>query len=162
MEKGSSTLEVVMMMVLLILFAGAIYTMIYATSITQSSIQSEKEAQSNSRVATSYMNVKIKQNDRQNKIVIEKNPITDENALVIIDEFGDGMYNTWIYLEDGILQEQLVTTGFTPESGLGFEIAELTSFNITQEDNKIYTTIEYQENEKEYSLDSIYALKSAQ
>lgn len=160
--KGSSNYEMIIMMVLLILFASSIYTMIYAGISTQERILNVKNSQINTRVATSYLNVKLKQNDKSEKISIVKNPMDGKDAIVLHDQFNDGSYDTWIYFENKKLVEQLVEIGSTPSAELGFEIAEVEDFQVELENNLLQTTISYKSNNQLYNITSKYALKSAQ
>lgn len=160
--NGSSSLEMIMIMILLILFTSSTYTMIYAGLTAQDHILDQKQTQINTRVAISYLNVKFKQNDVLNKVSVEENPINGKNAIILHDTFNDSTYDTWIYLENGSLVEQLVETGKAPESDLGFEIAVVDDFNVEMENNCIKTTISYMINHREMNIDSIYTFKSNQ
>lgn len=160
--RGSSSLEMIMIMTLLILFVASAYTMIYAGVTAQEHITSEKQTQMDTRVVTSYLNVKLKQNDIANKVTVVTNPIDNKNAICIRDAFNDGTYNTWIYYEDGKLVEQFVEVGKTPELDLGFEIGLLDDFQVEMDNNMIKTTISYTMDDKKISTDSIYTFKSIQ
>ena len=59
-DKGSTLVELVMVMMLLILFGFTTYTLIYAGSETQRKIIEDKDAQVDARIAISYLNVRLK------------------------------------------------------------------------------------------------------
>jgi len=100
----------VMVMLLLFLFGFTTYSLIYAGSETQHRIVDEKNAQVDARIALSYINVKLRQNDSSGLIFVRPNGVNGGNAIVIQyrDEyFPEYDYDTWIYWDRGYLYEIL-------------------------------------------------------
>lgn len=122
--RGSTMVELIMVMLLLILFGTTIYTLIYAGATTQERIMREKDAQTDARIALSYINVKLRQNDVNGKIVVEKAELTNKDAIVIKDRSEDYAYDTWIFCYDGKLMECLVPPDEQPTELGSFYIAD--------------------------------------
>ena len=108
-EKGSSLVELVMVMLLLMLFGLTIYTLIFAGSRTQQSINDKKDAQVDARIAVSYLNKWVKQNDVSGAVTIGEIPELGVNALVVrsYSEQYDFHSITWIYYHEGYIMEYL-------------------------------------------------------
>ncbi|MFV0519142.1 MAG: DUF4860 domain-containing protein [Lachnospirales bacterium] len=162
-RKGSSNMETIFTMVLLIMFGGAVFTLIYAGSLTQKEIMSEKDVKVNARVASSYIDVQLKKYDAENSIFIEVNPNTNENALVFRDdpnEYFDEELYTWIFFEDGVLYTQSITKDQELISGLGVEIAKVDGFTVTLNDNKVTSIIDYTEGESKKSIKNVTVIRS--
>ena len=165
-HKGSTLVELIMVMLLLILFGITISTLIHSGGEAQEKIISEKNAQIDARIALSYLNMKIRQNDSAEKISIEKTEITGENAIVIKVRY-DSMYDdwigydTWIYWADGFIYECLTDPGEQPEIGLSFRIAEAGRFDTAiNENGAIVNTIFYNVNGVDNEMQSTIFLRS--
>ncbi len=163
-RKGSSNIEIIMTMILLILFGGSIFTLIYAGGTTQKRIIDEKDIKVNARVASSYINVKLKKYDEEGAISVQMNPLTNENALVFRDEPDPNYTNeelyTWIFFEDGILYTQAITEGEELISGLGVEIAQVDGFDVSIDGDKITSIIEYKHRDSIETLKNVAVVRS--
>lgn len=163
-RKAASSIEIILIMILLILFSGAIFTLIYAGAITQENITNEKEMKVNIRVASSYINVKLRKYDEEGSILIKKNPFTNKDTLVFRDPPDPNYTNeelfTWIFLEDGILYSQTITKDEELYSGLGVEIARISGLEVLNDGNRITTIIEYVNNGEIEKLESVYVVRS--
>lgn len=80
----------------------------------------------------SYITAKIRSNNEADKIsVVDFNGV---NALCISDDFGEGVYNTYIYLYDGVIRELFCSaevslgldagSALTSASGLNFSYSD--------------------------------------
>lgn len=129
-DTKSARVELIMVMLLLVLFGVAIYTLIVSGSNAQEKILADKKAIENVRIAMSYLDVKVRQNDENGKISVEPNPI---NALPSIRIQDEG-YDTWIYWyqdaawERGKLLECLVLENTAASIDTSFEIIDVDSF----------------------------------
>lgn len=158
-KKGSSNIETIMTMTLLILFSAAIFTLMYVGNDTEKRILDQNAIKSNARVASSYINVKLKQNDVSGKISVKVNPNTASNALVITDISSKEKKNTWIYFEDGYLLES-TTEELAPDNDTAFQIAKIDDFQIDKENDTITTRIKYFYNNEMQKVTSIIVLRS--
>jgi len=100
-NKGNTLIELIMVMMLLALFGVTMFTLIYAGSRAQETLGENKRAQIDARIGLNYVNVKLRQNDVADRVIVAPHPETSENAIVIREP----EYDTWIYFHDGALYE---------------------------------------------------------
>jgi len=151
-----------MVMLLLVLFGAAISVLIFSGGETQNRIISEKNAQIDARVALSYVNMYIRQNDEAGKIEITPNAYTGEESILVRTRADWGGYDTWIFFAEGCLYECLVDPGCDPSVGLSFKIAEIDRFDVNlNEDGSIVNTIGYMVNDRPEEMRSVIFLRSA-
>jgi len=147
----STLIELIMVMTLLVLFGMTIFSLMYTGSDTQKRIEAKKNAQMDARIASSYINVKMRQNDSAGKIELTTFFMEDRNdeifAIIIheADFFSDVYYDTWIYVVDGKLYECITDTGVSPTRVEdGFFIVNAKSItSILHDDGSITNTIVY-------------------
>lgn len=144
-KNGYILLELTMMIVLIFLFGVAIYQIINQGKSTEEKIIAKKTAQIDARIALSFLNVKIKQNDIRDKIKIKVLEQNKKNALVIEERSQDTNYDTWIYFYDGKLYECITDEGKQPQQDLSTQISAIDDFNIGYNKNKraIINKIDY-------------------
>ena len=159
-RKGSSLVELVMVMMLLMVFGFTIYSLIYAGSETQAAILENKDAQVDARIALSYVNVRLRQNDAAGKISIIPNPNTGQNAIVI-KERDEWYFDTWIYWSNGRLIECITDPGEIPIDEWGFTIVEIEGFYTSlNPDGTITNTVRYLYQGRIAELSSLVSLRS--
>lgn len=122
--RGSTLVELIMVMLLLVLFGATGYTLVHAGALTQQRIMQEKDAQTEARIVLSYINVKLRQNDESGKVAVEKATLTGKDALVIKDRAEDYAFDTWIFCYEGKLLECLIPPGEQPTELASFYIAD--------------------------------------
>jgi|GEM_PF-539546 len=110
-RKGSALIEMVMVMTLLTLFGVTIFQMIISGADAQKLIMSQKDAQTEARIALAYIDMSLRQNDSHGKINVKQLDATGENAIVI-KLFEDS--DIWIYRYEGMLYEALTDSGSQP------------------------------------------------
>lgn len=161
---GSTNIETIMTMVLIILLGSAVFTLIYAGAETQKRIIAEKDVKVNARVASSYIDVKLKKYDEEGDVFVLNNPLTNENSLVFRDDPDPNYTNeelfTWIFFEDGVLYNQAITESGELVSGLGVEIAKVDGFDVSIEGNVVTSIIEYEKDGNTKYMKNIGILKS--
>jgi hypothetical protein len=161
-ERGGTLVELIMVMMLLLLFGATIYTLIYSGSETQRKIIEQKNEQSEVRVAFSYVNVRLRQNDSLDAISIEPNEINGGNALRIAETSEYGDYDRWIFWDGGLLQESVLSRGEPMSMGLMSVIARVEGFDIEKNpDGSITSTIYYLDDGAEKSLSNVVYLRSS-
>jgi len=161
LRSGSTLVELIMVMLLLVLFGAAISVLIYSGGETQGRIIAEKNAQIDARVALSYLNMYIRQNDEAGKIEITPNAYTGEKSILVKTRAEWGGYDTWIFFADGCLYECLVDPGQEPAVGLSFKIAEIDRFDVTvNDDGSVTNTIGYIINDRAEEMRSVIFLRS--
>ena len=160
-RRGSTLIELIMVMLLLILFGVTISSLIYAGGQTQQKIISEKNSQIDARVAISYLNMRIRQSDAADRVTIQKNDETGMDSIVIKERADWGEIDTWIFWANGLLYECLVNAGEQPAVGLSERIASVERFSTGyDESGAITNVIGYSVNGAQKELRSSVRLRS--
>ncbi len=126
------SVETIMVTLLLILFSIMVSVLIFEGSLTYKKVLNAKESEENTRIALSFINMKIKQNDLANRVYLDSFEGFG-NAIVI--EYGDeeeGLFS-YIYFKDGALYECYSEGVLCDE--LSTKIVEVSggSLNITED-----------------------------
>jgi len=168
----SSLIELIMVMTLLVLFGMTIFTLMYSGADTQDRIMREKNTQIDARIAVSYINVKLRQNDMLNrdidnqmKIGVRPISLTGRNAIVIRERTFDYEYDTWIYEYGGKLYELLTDPGDEPNEDnhkMGFYIVDVERMDTVfdAKNGTVTNTVYYSYNDGLDSITSTVYLRS--
>lgn len=140
--NGYSLIEMMIVMMLLVLFGLGIFMLAATSSTTYQTLVDDKETGGELRIASSYLMTKLRQNDRIGAIRIEKSAINSEDALVIEEILGDEVYETWIYVSQGVLREATVPKETIPSDDVSFEVANVDDVRFGLQDQSILITIE--------------------
>ena len=140
-NKGVSKVEVILVMILILLMGLAVFTLVVSSSDTYKNVIDEKENLSNLRIATSYIDNKIKQSDEQSSIYIKNNPINGEASIVIVQRVDNENYETWIYLSDKMLKEAYIKQDQEFTDDMSFDIASIEEFVPSINDDIMEITI---------------------
>lgn len=140
-NKGVSKVEVILVMILILLMGLAVFTLVVSSSDTYKNVIDEKENLSNLRIATSYIDNKIKQSDEQSSIYIKNNPINGEASIVIVQRVDNENYETWIYLSDRMLKEAYIKQEQEFTDDMSFDIASIEEFVPSINDDIMEITI---------------------
>ena len=163
-KKGNTIIEMIMVIILLTFFSLTVYQLIDSGSRTQEKILDRKSAQIDARIAVSFINVKLRQNDEKNKIAIKRLENNNREAIVIQERSKDYDYDTWIYFLNGNLYECVVEKGNQPNELSSSLIVSIDDcrLNFDKERNTIETIIDYTYGDSAASLSSIVHLRSTQ
>jgi len=129
-QNGYSLIEMSIVMLLLVIFSLGVFILAAASTTTYESLVEKKAESEDLRIASSYLVTKIRQNDRLGGIRIDRSTLENKEALVIVESIEEEIYETWIYLSEGILREVTILEGAVPSDDLSFEIASIDSFEI--------------------------------
>lgn len=140
-NKGVSKVEVILVMILILLMGLAVFTLVVSSSDTYKNVIDEKENLSNLRIATSYIDNKIKQSDEQSSIYIKDNPINGEASIVIVQRVDNENYEAWIYLSDKMLKEAYIKQNQEFTDDMSFDIASIEEFVPSINDDIMEITI---------------------
>lgn len=140
-NKGVSKVEVILVMILILLMGLAVFTLVVSSSDTYKNVIDEKENLSNLRIASSYIDNKIKQSDEQSSIYIKNNPINGEASIVIVQRVDNENYETWIYLSDKMLKEAYIKQEQEFTDDMSFDIASIEEFVPSINDDIMEITI---------------------
>lgn len=160
-RKINLSVESIMVILLLIIFAASVSVLIYEGSVTYRSITESKTEEENARIALSYINMLIRQNDLVDHIHVYND--SSLNRLVLkVDHHGDenGLIS-YIYELDGFLWE-CYTDGPLDHS-LSLSIIPIHSFALAQDEvtRQITTTIVYKHKDSFIPLTQLTSLRSA-
>lgn len=135
-RNGYTLIELVLVLFLLILVAGSVFTLAVSGSRSYLRLENNQRRNSDMRIGLSYLDVKLRQNDRQGALEVTNFPGSDQSALRIGITIGDELYYTWIYVYDGYLREMFVPAvrEFSPELGSKIIPAKAISFSRPADD----------------------------
>lgn len=127
-KRGSTSVEVVLVILLLGLFGAAAFSMVFAGGDAYERMTGERDLASSLRISISYVSMRIRHHDILGAIRLETGPGGTGQALVLKDEIGSKTYETWIYCDSGQLMEAVVPSGSGVNPGMAFAVAEVDSF----------------------------------
>lgn len=155
------SVESIMVILLMILFAVSISVLIYQGSLTYRHIIDNKNEEENVRIALSYVNMRIKQNDIADKIVVDENGFEMEDVLIITHTGDEVGLFSYIYYYEGYLWE--CYTDGPLDHALSSEVIPLKAMTIEfdYDNNAVITTIPYKHNADTIQLTQISSLRSA-
>lgn len=160
-QRGGVAIETIATLLLLLLTGIGIFTLSITSTAASKRINDSRGASSRARVALSFVNMKIRQNDRMGAVEVIPNPINGSNSLVIHEDYDEERYDTWIYWHDGKLYEALVLDHEQPSLEVSLEITKLDDFSIESTDRRIlHTQVTASEGEKAFTYESHTALRS--
>lgn len=122
------SVETVMVMLVLVIFALVVFQLIGAGTSAYNGIIDDKDSMQSARVAYSYINMKLKQNDTQGLIEISRTDFGD--TLVIHSE--DGEYVTYLFFSEGELYECVAAKDMPPAVAASNRITALADFKVKQ------------------------------
>ncbi|MCH4889723.1 DUF4860 domain-containing protein [Acidaminobacter sp. JC074] len=142
-RKNRSSLESLIMVFFLILFSLAVSMLIIQGSRMFSRVMDNKRAYEQIRIASSFVEMKIKQNDFRGKIGV-RNDLLDDKSVLVIEHIGEeeGMF-TYLFYEDGDFYE--CYTDQIPTLERSELITRLEGISFEEDDNKIIIKIDYQD-----------------
>jgi len=123
------SIELVMVMLVLVVFALVVFSLIGAGSGAFSRILGEKENTQSARVAYSYINMKLKQNDTVGSVNVEETKFGD--TLSIVSESGE--YVTYLFCSNGELYECVTAQGDQPSIAAANRITTLHDFTLERQ-----------------------------
>ena len=155
------SVESIMVILLMILFAASISVLIYEGSVTYRNIISNKTEEENTRIALSYVNMRIKQNDVSENITVTKNGFDGEDLLTIYHHGEEEGLHSFIYFKDGYLWEcytdelldHSLSTEVIPISGI--------TFDYIQDMNTVLTTVPFKNNQEYIPLSQASSLRTS-
>lgn len=160
-KRGSVSIESLATMLLLLLLGIGIFSLSITSTAAYQRIYEGKSASSEVRVALSFVQMKIRQNDSKGAIRIESNPINQEPSLVIQEIYDGETYETWIYRDEGKLREAFMLAGEPPSNDISFQIANSDGFDISMDDqHTIRISVWVDRQGKETKLESQITLRS--
>jgi hypothetical protein len=122
-------IESISVMLVLILLAFVVVVLLSSGAHAYNRMLGDKKATESARVAYSYINMKVRQNDMAGRIDVMETALG--RALAIDVE--DGSYCNYIFYADGGLYECLTIDGGEPSVDAGNLIAKVSSFDVERD-----------------------------
>ncbi len=126
-------IESITVMLVMIIFALVTFIVINAGSSAYNTIIDDKQSTESARVAYSYINMKIRQNDAAGCIDVVDTHFGDTLKI----DIENGEYCTYIFLCDGALYECLTPFGKPPAISAANKITALSGFSLERSGNLI-------------------------
>lgn len=129
-KAGHSTIELILVMLLLILFSVSTLSLVASSSNAYIETVRKNETLSNLRVAQSYLYTKVRQGLEADAISLRSYSGVPGDCLVISNDNSEDKYETVIFVKEGELRESLVLsdTGFDPEES--FTVVKLDELKL--------------------------------
>lgn len=154
------SVESIMVILLMILFAASISVLIFEGSVTYRNIINNKTEEENVRIALSYVNMRIKQNDVSSYIEVTENGFDGQDLLTIHHHGEEEGLHSYIYFKDGYLWE--CYTDGPLDHQLSTEIIPLTAIEFAYNDQatSVITTVQFKNNQSYMPLSQLSALRT--
>lgn len=155
---GKTRLETMLVMLLLIVFGISTYTLVVVTATSYEKTQNESNAKDNLRLASSYIESKLRQASKDNVKIV--NDMFDSSKAILIEEEYDGTtYETAIYHKGGVLREVYIKKDTQLDDTSGFEIAKIDEFSVEYiKENTLEVSFEKQADKENYKMQTIVKL----
>lgn len=134
MRNKAFAIESIAVLLLLVIFAVTVFIVVGAGAGTFDTIINEKKSTETARVACSYINMKIRQNDAAAMIDVVQ---TDFGNALRIEMEGADLY-TYIFYSDGMLYECVTKKDTQPKVEAANAISRLLGFDIRRENNSFH------------------------
>lgn len=156
----NTSIESFLVMVLMIVFAVSTCFIIIQGNSTFERVTENKLEDENARIALSFVNKRIKQNDEINGIDVLEDGVEGLQALRISHkDYEEGLY-TYIFYYDGFMYESY--TDLEPTIHLSTKIIEVKnlSFEEIKDKKQIIMRIDYEYQGKLIPIEQIITLRS--
>ncbi|NLW02641.1 MAG: DUF4860 domain-containing protein [Clostridiaceae bacterium] len=159
-RRGSVSAETIATLLLLLALGIGIFVLALSSTSAYTRLYEGKSLSSELRVALSFIQMKIRQNDLKDAIRVEDNPVNGEPAIVIREVHSGEVYETWIYQDGGILREAIMPEGMPPSNEYSFEITEVDGFSVKMEGNLLDISVWLDREDGRFGRESCVTLRS--
>lgn len=130
-DRGkTNTLETLLVTIMLILLTAAVFSLVAAGGETYGKILKNRDELGRARIAISYINVKVRQNDQAGAVYLSGDVIPGLKTLVIKHKGElEGMY-TYIFHENGALFECFIEEGIYPKREYAMKVCSVDDLSI--------------------------------
>lgn len=158
----NKSIEVFLVVLLIMAISISAAVLMNAGRNTYKRILDNGNSLENARIALSYLNMRIRQNDTRGAIEFSESWIEGNDALLIKHSgLEEGMI-TYIYYSDGALREIYTWVDNVPEPDNNEVIVELSGMEVEYYRNEGFfrVIVEYMQNEENMSMERIISIKS--
>ncbi|SDZ03884.1 DUF4860 domain-containing protein [Tindallia californiensis] len=131
--QGYSLIELILVMALLVFLGLGTFTLIIASNEATHRMVDRQDQQSQRRVAASYINTRLRQNDKAGAVSLRTDPALPSEALVIEEVYFGEIFENWIYQEDGKLKEIIISPGQERRQDFSYIITEIDFFDVEKD-----------------------------
>lgn len=126
--------ELIFVILLFLLFSLSALALVILGGNVYSGILDHMDANYELRTPLAYMATKVRQGDARDGIRLDEEAL-GTTALVLTENAGGEMYETWIYYYDGALREYYVSQGleFIPSDGM--KVVQAAGLTMEQEES---------------------------
>ena len=149
-------IESISVMLVLIVFALVIFMLIGSGSRAYGNILSDKKSTESERVAYSYINMKVKQNDKAGSIDV----VSTEYGNALKIDVEDGLYCTYIFYADGGLYECLAPQGIAPSVDAGNLITKIGGFDISLDGSMLHIRCLSEDGDETQFIEGVVSLRT--
>ncbi len=144
------SIESILVMILLVIFASAMSIVIIRGSESYDRLLTNKESEENARIALSYVNMMVRQNDEIGAVDLRKASVEGIDAIVIKHHGVEAAYTTYIYYYDGYLWT--CYTDEIPTRDLSDAIVPVVDLSYILVDDMITVKVSFKDNDKSSEL----------
>ena len=129
-KAGHSTIELILVMLLLILFSVSTLSLVTGSSDAYIETVRKNDTLSSLRVAQSYLYMKIRQGLEEDAVSLRSYSGIPGSCLVISNDDSEDKYETIIFVKDGQLREALVLSNAQFEPEESFQVVRLDELKL--------------------------------
>lgn len=154
--NNNKSIESFLVMVLMVVFAAATAFIIIEGKLAFERVTDNKLQDENARIALSYVNKRIRQNDVSGKIIIDSDGVEGIEALRIGYEEED-LYS-YIFAYEGMMYE--CYTDVTPTLALSTPVIAVDNLNFRANGKQIIMSIDYEYHGEDIKLEQTMGIRS--
>lgn len=139
-SRRAHMVDVLFILALFCVFAAsALMVVVIGADVYQGTVRG-MERNFNLYTSLNYLTQKVRQYDTEGAVSIGE--IEGQDALVLEERVGDGVYQTFIYYWDGALRELFVMQDSSADASGGQEILQIGGFAVEQEGSLFRFTVQ--------------------
>lgn len=136
-RRGYTLIELVLVMLLLVFVAASVFLLTGAGSSAYARLSSNRSTASDLRIALSYLDVRIKKIDGVGQVTVRNAPFGGGQALLLTQNIETVDYETYIYVDEGVLKELFIEKGQPVTREMASDIAQAEALEIHLESDRL-------------------------
>ncbi len=152
------TIDFIFPIALFFVFAASSLVVLILSANIYRNITDNSQSVFTTRTCLSYITEKIRQNDENGSDSIYLGEFDGCQALIMEHTYGEALYHTYIYEDQGILRELFLQDGTEASSSVGTEIMKVSSFQMEETaPGLLHFTCESEDGQEESVLVSVHS-----
>jgi len=140
-RRGYTLIELVLVMLLLTFVAVSVFLLTGAGSSAYARLSGNRGRASDLRIALSYIDVRMKKADGIGDIAVVSAPFGAGQALLLSQNIETTDFETYIYVDDGILKELFIEKGQPATRDMASDIARADNLQVRRESDNLMVVI---------------------